>query len=82
MRKTQIIDGLTERLEQAITDSGMSLSDLCRRSKVSRHMLWQYRYYSVTPSALSLARLAVTLGVTTDWLLGIAGRRKHEAERA
>lgn len=71
MKQTQIIQGLTERLEQAIIDSGMNLSELCRRAKISRHMLWQYRYYAVTPSAFVIARLAVTLGVTTDWLLGI-----------
>ena len=66
--------GLTERLEQSIQESGLTLNEVCTRAQVSRHMLWQYRYYRVTPSALALARLAVALGVTTDWLLGIGGK--------
>lgn len=74
MRATQIIDGLSDRLEQAIIDSELTLAEICRRAKISRAQLWNYRYYKVTPSALVLARLAVTLRVTTDWLLGIGGR--------
>lgn len=70
------VDGLTEKLEKAICDSPLTLTEICKRAKISRHQLWEYRYYAVTPSALVLARLAVTLNISTDYLLGISNRRE------
>ena len=67
-----IVDGLTAKLEKAICDSPLTLTEICERAKISRHQLWEYRYYAVTPSALVLARLAVVLNISTDYLLGIS----------
>jgi transcriptional regulator with XRE-family HTH domain len=67
-----IVQGLHEKLERAINKSPLNLSQICERAKISRHMLWQYRYDMITPSALVLARLAVVLNISTDYLLGIS----------
>lgn len=69
------VNGLTEKLEKAICDSPLTLTEICKRAKISRHQLWEYRYYAVTPSALVLARLAVVLNVSTDYLLGISTKQ-------
>ena len=76
MRNTQVIQGLNCKLNEAIFASNMSLNEICEKAKISRHMLWQYRFYSITPSALVLARLAVTLNISTDYLLGISKRKE------
>lgn len=71
-RSTTIIEGLHDKLEQAICKCPLTLTEICERAKISRHMLWQYRYAMITPSALVLARLAVVLNISTDYLLGIS----------
>lgn len=79
MRQVQIIEGLNKRLEGAIIESSLTLTEICERAKISRHMLWQYRYCAITPSALVLARLALTLNVSTDYLLGISKKKELTA---
>lgn len=71
-RKPQpTIKGFGERLQQAIWDADMDISEICRRSGVSRTMLYHYRYHMTQPTAWALAMLAKTLKVTADYLLGI-----------
>lgn len=75
-KPTVTVDGLADKINRAIYDSPLTLTTICERAKISRHMLWQYRYYSVTPSALVLARLAVVLNVSIDYLLGISSKKE------
>lgn len=70
------VDGLTAKLEKAICNSPLTLTEICERAKISRHQLWEYRYYAVTPSALVLARLAVVLNISTDYLLGVSNKKE------
>jgi len=70
-----IVQGLHEKLERAINECPLTLTEICNRAKISRHMLWQYRYDMITPSALVLARLAVVLNISTDYLLGISTKQ-------
>ena len=67
-----IVQGLHEKLETAINECPLTLTEICNRAKISRHMLWEYRYSMITPSALVLARLALVLNVSVDYLLGIS----------
>ena len=76
LKQAVIIQELNNKLNTAIFESDLTLNEICDRAKISRHMLWQYRFYSVTPSALVLARLATTLGISTDYLLGISKRKE------
>lgn len=65
------VDGLRDRLEDAIWKSGMDLTEISRKSGISRTLIWSYRFDNKQPSCYSLARLARTLNVSTDWLLGL-----------
>ena len=70
-KRRLVIYGFSDRLNEAIWKSNLDLSEICRRSKVSRSCLWSYRYTGIQPPAWALARLAVALNVSTDWLLGL-----------
>ena len=72
MNKGYRIKGFDRRLKRAIADSNLTLTDICRKSGVSRSNLWAY-CQGGNPSIYSLKRLAVTLNVTSDYLLGIGG---------
>ena len=69
------IEGFAERLNEAIWESGMSDTEICHKTGISRSCLWSYRYTATMPPSGTLARMAVVLNVSTDWLLGI--RRKE-----
>lgn len=72
MAKTSYqVKGLNKRLEDAIFASGMELKEISRKSGISRSCIWAYRFDGKQPSCYSLARLAVALNVSTDWLLGL-----------
>lgn len=73
MNKVVAIEGFRDRLEQAIFDSGLSLNEICTRAQIGRNNLWSYRWAGVTPSCDKLRKLAITLNVSTDWLLGLRG---------
>ena len=66
-----VIFGFADRLNEAIWKSDLDLVEICRRSKISRSALWGYRYTGIQPPAWALARLATTLNVSSDYLLGI-----------
>lgn len=74
-RKQIHIEGFAERLNKAIWASDMDISEICRRTGISRSCMWSYRYTATMPPSGNLARIAVVLGVSTDWLLGI-GRKE------
>lgn len=70
-RKRISIEGFSERLNQAIWDSDTDVSEICRRAGISRSCLWTYRYTATMPPSGILAKIAVALNVSTDWLLGL-----------
>lgn len=61
-----------DRLNMAIGESGLSLTEICRRAKIDRTNITYYMHGRL-PSAKSLIGLALTLNVSTDWLLGLKG---------
>ena len=70
-RKPMHNAGFAERLNDAIYSTHLTDSEICRRADISRSQLWQYRYTFTEPKLATLAKLSKTLGVTSDWLLGI-----------
>lgn len=80
MKKIYRVDGLRDRLEDAIFSSGMDINEISRKSGVSRALLWAYRFDGKQPSCYSLMRLAKTLNVSTDWLLGIKTLNKERID--
>lgn len=70
-RKTVRIRGFADRLNRAIWNSGLDTREIERRANVSHGCMWSYRERGVTPKCDVLVRLAVTLNVSTDYLLGL-----------
>ena len=70
-RKQIHIEGFAERLNEAIWASDMDVSEICRRTGISRSCMWSYRYTATMPPSGNLAKIAVVLDVSADWLLGI-----------
>lgn len=69
-RRTVYLEGFTERFNQAIWDSQMDISMISKLSRVSRSVIWSYQN-GVLPKCDNLAKLAVVLNVSADYLLGI-----------
>ena len=62
-----------DRLNMAIGESGLSLTEICRRAKIDRTNITYYMQGGRLPSVKSLIGLALTLNVSADWLLGLKG---------
>ena len=75
-RKIVRIEGFNDRLNEAVYKSNLDMSEIAKRSQISRTALQKYRYYGVTPKCDILARLAITLNVSTDWLLGLSKEKR------
>lgn len=73
MNKGYVVKGLNQRLRQAVADSNLTMTEIEKKSGVSRGMMWSYLVAGNNPSVWSLARLAETLNVSSDWLLGLKG---------
>lgn len=71
MKKYDPVYGFDSRLEKAIFDSGLEIGVICKQSGISRSLVWAYLYRGTTPSANNIVKLALTLKVSTDYLLGI-----------
>jgi len=63
--------GFEKRLEKAVLSSGMTVTLICKRADITRTQLWEYLYNMRKPSIETLAKLAVALDVSADWLLGL-----------
>lgn len=69
-KRTAYLQGFTERFNQAIWDSNKDISMISKQSRVSRSVIWSYQN-GVLPKCDNLAKLAVVLNVSADYLLGI-----------
>ena len=59
------------RLREAIAKSNLDMREISRRSGISLASLYGYRDDGIQPKAFSVAKLAIVLHVSSDWLLGI-----------
>ena len=75
--KTLHIEGFADRLNEAIWDTGLDTREIERRAMVAHNNMWSYRERGVTPKCDVLIRLAITLDVSVDWLLGISKVKKR-----
>lgn len=69
-RRTANIEGFTERFNQAIWESDKDIAVISKMTNISRSVIWSYQN-GVLPKCDNLARLAIVLNVSADWLLGI-----------
>lgn len=70
-KKTVRIRGFSDRLNRAIWSSNLDTREIERRANVTHSCMWSYRERGVIPKCDVLVRLALTLHVSTDYLLGI-----------
>jgi transcriptional regulator with XRE-family HTH domain len=59
------------RLRQARNEKGLSLDELARRTRISKNQLFRYEKGLNDPASSLLAILALELGVSADFLLGL-----------
>ena len=76
MKKQHIVGGLSERIQEAVSDKGIDITILAKRLCISRSLLYGYMYYDIMPQSNNLRKMAVELNVSADWLLGISNRKE------
>ncbi len=63
---------LGERLRQARERRGLSQAELARRIRTGNNQITRYENEQAEPSPMQLKRLVRELGVSSDYLLGLA----------
>ena len=63
------LEGFSERLRQAIFDSGMNCVEISRNIDRERKSIYGYMHGDVQPDAYTIAKLCVVLNVSADYLL-------------
>ena len=72
MRTDKYVMGFGERLTEAIKAKGMTNAELTKRLGYKNpSLVYTYTALNQMPCAYTLARMAVILNVSTDWLLGL-----------
>lgn len=61
---------LAKRLEQAEAEAGLKPYQVADAAKVVRSRYYQWRQGKTEPTVFGLAKVAVVLGVSVDWLVG------------
>ena len=64
------IEGLGKRIKELREKQGMKQMDLAELTNIGRSSIGSYEIESETPSYVNLIKLAETLNVSTDYLLG------------
>lgn len=72
--ETYTIDGLSERINEAFIDSNLTITDVCRRTRIERSTFYNYLGGSI-PNAFNLMKMAKAMNVSADWLLGLSKKR-------
>lgn len=68
---------LHQRIREARNGIGMSVNELARRVGVSSTAAWNWDHANTHPRPEQLAKIATTLGVSTEWLLTGGGEPAH-----
>jgi transcriptional regulator with XRE-family HTH domain len=68
---TQSDGGIGDRIRRRREELQLSQSELARRSGLTAAAIWQYERNERTPSSDALAKLAKSLKVSADYLLGV-----------
>ena len=68
-----------QRLKEAMSDLGMTLTELADKAKVSKSSISQYTHAVQSPSNLSAMAMAKVLQVNPVWLMGFDVPKSREA---
>ena len=61
--------GFSKRLYDAFVTSGLDVTEISKRTGISRSSVYGYMYYGITPNIKALIALCVVLKVSSDYLL-------------
>lgn len=67
-----------ERLRAIREQRGMSQADLAEQCGIGRNLIYRYEAKGVQPSSDHLAKIARTLNVSADYLLGLTDKPKGQ----
>ena len=70
-RKIKRLDCFQDRLTEAIEKSNLDMAEISRRTGISKASLFGYRDEGIQPRAMAIAKLAIVLNVSSDYLLGL-----------
>ncbi len=62
---------ISDRIKEAINNKGISQSDVADKAGISRQQFSKYYHGEAIPRSDALAKIAVALGVSSDYLLEI-----------
>ena len=65
---------MRKRLVGVIENSGLTITEISRRTGLSRSLIYAYMYDGKNPTVISLWKLCTVLHVSADWIL--FGRQK------
>ena len=68
------------RLKKALEASGMSASDLAKKSGINKGAISRYLHGSVIPKQSAVGAMSEALGVAPAWLLGYDVNKKGELQ--
>lgn len=72
---TEVVKILNQRIREMRQAQGMSQVELAGRLGVTKQSISNWENDNIQPSIEMLVKLALTLGVSTDYLLGLDGRK-------
>lgn len=62
-------EGFTERLYDTVLKSGLEITEISRKTGISRSSVYAYVINGYAPNITALAKLCKVLGVSADYLL-------------
>ncbi|MBR5213256.1 MAG: helix-turn-helix transcriptional regulator [Akkermansia sp.] len=69
--KNALCEQFSTRFTEALASSGLRQKDLAEHTNIREQTLSRYKTGERIPDTYELYRIAVALGVSIDWLLGI-----------
>jgi len=76
MNYNKKVDGASERLRQAVQESGLRAHQIIKRSGVPKTTFYSHMNGDAM-SEFHIAKYCSVLNISADWLLGLS-KRKHE----
>ena len=62
-------EGFSNRLHEVFIKSNLEVTEISKRTGMSRSSVYGYLYYRITPNIVNMAKLCKVLGVSADYLL-------------
>jgi transcriptional regulator with XRE-family HTH domain len=76
-RRTAETIAIGQRARTVRQESGRTVACVAKKARISKNHLYVLERGEALPTVPTLGRLAAALGVTREWLMGVAGARKQ-----